>query len=147
MVDDQCTGPRPSQRFRRGIVARIIAIEDSPVIQRLIEITMRDTDVEIESYLRGSDGLEAALANPPDAVVLDLGLPDLSGWQVLERLRSDSVTSEIPVVVTTGDSRSGVADRVAALDAVILVKPYTGAVLRAEILSLIQSRPVAQSLS
>jgi len=128
-------------------VARIIAIEDSPVIQRLIEITMRDTDVEIESYLRGSDGLEAALANPPDAVVLDLGLPDLSGWQVLERLRSDSVTSEIPVVVTTGDSRSGVADRVAALDAVILVKPYTGAVLRAEILSLIQSRPVAQSLS
>jgi len=128
-------------------VARIIAIEDSPVIQRLIEITMRDTDVEIESYLRGSDGLEAALANPPDAVVLDLGLPDLSGWQVLERLRSDSVTSEIPVVVTTGDSRSGVADRVAALDAVILVKPYTGAVLRAEILSLIQSRPVARSLS
>jgi len=128
-------------------VARIIAIEDSPVIQRLIEITMRDTDVEVESYLRGSDGLEAALANPPDAVVLDLGLPDLSGWQVLERLRSDSVTSEIPVVVTTGDSRSGVADRVAALDAVILVKPYTGAVLRAEILSLIQSRPVAQSLS
>ncbi len=128
-------------------MARIIAIEDSPVIQRLIEITMRDTDVEIESYLRGSDGLEAALANPPDAVVLDLGLPDLSGWQVLERLRSDSVTSEIPVVVTTGDSRSGVADRVAALDAVILVKPYTGAVLRAEILSLIQSRPVAQSLS
>ncbi len=128
-------------------MARIIAIEDSPVIQRLIEITMRDTDVEVESYLRGSDGLEAALANPPDAVVLDLGLPDLSGWQVLERLRSDSVTSEIPVVVTTGDSRSGVADRVAALDAVILVKPYTGAVLRAEILSLIQSRPVAQSLS
>ena len=128
-------------------MARIIAIEDSPVIQRLIEITMRDTDVEIESYLRGSDGLEAALANPPDAVVLDLGLPDLSGWQVLERLRSDSVTSEIPVVVTTGDSRSGVADRVAALDAVILVKPYTGAVLRAEILSLIQSRPVARSLS
>ncbi len=128
-------------------MARIIAIEDSPVIQRLIEITMRDTGVEIESYLRGSDGLEAALANPPDAVVLDLGLPDLSGWQVLERLRSDSVTSEIPVVVTTGDSRSGVADRVAALDAVILVKPYTGAVLRAEILSLIQSRPVAQSLS
>ncbi len=128
-------------------MARIIAIEDSPVIQRLIEITMRDTDVEVESYLRGSDGLEAALANPPDAVVLDLGLPDLSGWQVLERLRSDSVTSEIPVVVTTGDSRSGVADRVAALDAVILVKPYTGAVLRAEILSLIQSRPVARSLS
>ena len=128
-------------------MARIIAIEDSPVIQRLIEITMRDTDVEVESYLRGSDGLEAALANPPDAVVLDLGLPDLSGWHVLERLRSEPVTSEIPVVVTTGDSCKSAADHVAALDAVILVKPYTGAVLRAEILSLIESRSVARSLS
>ena len=128
-------------------MARIIAIEDSPVLQRFIELALRDTDIEIEACLRGMDGLEAALANPPDLLVLDLGLPDLSGYQVLERLRSDPLTSETPVVITTGDSQSSVAERVAALDAVILVKPYTGAVLRTEILSLIENRPVAQSLS
>ena len=128
-------------------MARIIAIENSPVLQRLIEIAMRDTGIEIESFLRGPDGLEAALANPPDLLVLDLGLPDLSGWQVLEHLRSEPVTSETPVVITTGDTRPSVAERVAVLDAVLLAKPYTGAVLQEEILSLIESRPVAQSLS
>lgn len=108
---------------------------------------MRGTGVEIESCLGGLDGLEAAFANPPDLLVLDLGLPDVSGWQVLERLRSEPSTSETPVVVTTGDSRTGVAERVAALDAVLLVKPYSGAALQAEILSMIENRPVAQSLS
>lgn len=128
-------------------MARIIVIEDSPVLQRLIEIALRGTGIEIEQCLKGSDGLEAALANPPDLLVLDLGLPDLSGWQVLERLRSEPVTSKTPVVITTGDTRTSVADRAAVLDAVLLEKPYTSAVLRAEIVSLIENRPVAQSLS
>ena len=128
-------------------MARIIVIEDSPVLQRLIEIALRGTSIEIEPCLKGGDGLEAALTNPPDLLVLDLGLPDMSGWQVLERLRSEPVTSKTPVVITTGDTRTSVADRAAVLDAVLLEKPYTSAVLRAEIVSLIENRPVAQSLS
>ena len=60
-------------------MARIVAIEDSPVLQRLLALTMRDTSVEIDPYLDGSGGLEAALANPPVLIVLDLGLPDMSG--------------------------------------------------------------------
>jgi len=128
-------------------VARIIAIEDSPVLQRLLAIIMRNTGIEIEAHLDGSGGLEAALANPPDLIVLDLGLPDVSGWQVLERLRADSTTIETPVVITTGEMRGSVADRATALDAVTLEKPYTGAVLRATILMLIDTRSVAESLS
>lgn len=126
-------------------MARIITIEDSPVLQRLITITMRGTGIEVEPYLHGSGGLEAALANPPDLVVLDLGLPDLPGWQVLDRLRSEPATRETPVVITTGDTRGDVADRAATYDAVILEKPYTGAVLRATILVLINTRAVAKS--
>ena len=138
---------RPLHRFRKGgIVARIVAIEDSPVLQRLLAITMRDTDVEIEAYLDGFGGLEAALADPPDLIVLDLGLPDLSGWQVLERLRSEPQTLATPVVITTGETRGSTADRAATFDAVTLEKPYTGAVLRSTIAILIETRSVAGSL-
>jgi DNA-binding response OmpR family regulator len=128
-------------------VARLIAIEDSPVLQRLIAIAMRNTGIEIEAHLDGSRGLEAALATPPDLIVLDLGLPDMSGWQVLERLRADPATLETPVVITTGETRGSIADRAATLDAVTLEKPYTGAVLRSTILMLIDTRAVAESLS
>ncbi len=126
-------------------MARIIAIEDSPVLQRLLEITMRGTGIEVEPCLDGSGGLETILANPPDLVVLDLGLPDLSGWKVLDRLRAEPATLETPVIVTTGETRGGVADRAATYDAVTLEKPYTGAVLRATILMLINGRTVATS--
>ena len=138
--------PAPLDSIGR-IVARIIAIEDSPVLQRLLEITMRGTGVDVEPYLNGSSGLEAALADPPDLIVLDLGLPDLSGWEVLDRLRSEPATSEIPVVVTTGQALGSVADRAATYDAVTLEKPYTGAVLRATILVLIGTRSVATSVT
>ncbi len=125
----------------------MIAIEDSPVLQRLLAITMRDTSIEIEAYLDGSGGLEAALANPPDLIVLDLGLPDMSGWEVLEGLRADPATLETPVVITTGETEGSVAHRAATLDAVTLEKPYTGAVLRTTIQMLIDQRTVAESLS
>lgn len=128
-------------------MARLIVIEDSPVLQRLIAIAMRNTGIEIEAHLDGSGGLEAALATPPDLIVLDLGLPDMSGWQVLERLRADPATLETPVVITTGETRGSIADRAATLDAVTLEKPYTGAVLRSTILMLIDTRAVAESLS
>lgn len=124
-------------------MARIITIEDSPALQRLLDITMRGTGVSVEPYLGGRGGLEAVIADPPDLVILDLGLPDLSGWDVLERLRSNPGTTRLPVIVTSGDTHRGVADRAANLGAVTLAKPYTGAVLRATILVLLDTRPVA----
>jgi two-component system KDP operon response regulator KdpE len=121
-------------------VARIIAIEDSPALQRLLAITMRGTDIDVEAYLLGAPGLEAALADPPDLIILDLGLPDLPGWDILERLRLEPAMANMPVVVATGESRSAVIGRLSALDAVMLEKPYTGAVLRATVRVLLEAQ-------
>jgi DNA-binding response OmpR family regulator len=120
-------------------VARIIAIEDSPALQRLLAITMRDTGIEIEAFLLGAPGLEAAIEDPPDLVVLDLGLPDMPGWEILERLRSEPSTVNVPVVVATGESRSVVINRLSELNAVMLEKPYTGAVIRATLRVLVEA--------
>ena len=118
-------------------MARIIAIEDSPALQRLLVLTMRGTEFEIESHLLGQSGLEAALEDPPDLVILDLGLPDMPGWDVLERLRSEPETADLPIVVATGETRSGVVDRISNMGAVMLEKPFTGAGLRATVRLLI----------
>ena len=118
-------------------MARIIAVEDSPALQRLLALTMRGTGIDIESHLLGRSGLEAALENPPDLVILDLGLPDIPGWDVLERLRAAPATADVPILVATGETRSGVADRISEMGAVMLEKPFTGAVLRATVRVLI----------
>lgn len=128
-------------------MARIIAIEDSPALQRLLAITMRGSGIDIEAFLLGASGLEAAIENPPDLIVLDLGLPDMPGWEVLERLRAESSTADVPVVVATGESRTTVIKRLTELNAVMLEKPYTGAVLRAAIRVLIEANEEVGSLT
>ena len=120
-------------------MARIIAIEDSPALQRFLAITMRGTGIDIDAFLLGAPGLAAAIDDTPDLIILDLGLPDMSGWDILERLRSEPSTVSVPVVVATGETRSVVIGRLSELDAVMLEKPYTGAVLRATIRVLLEA--------
>jgi CheY-like chemotaxis protein len=60
--------------------------------------------------MRGREGLELARQDPPDLVLLDLHLPDLSGEEVLGELRADPRTAEIPVVVVSADATTGQAD-------------------------------------
>lgn len=129
----------PPDQSRGLTLARIIAIEDSPALQRLIAITMRGTDIDVEAFLLGMPGLEAAIENPPDLIILDLGLPDMPGWDILERLRSEPSTASVPIVVATGETRSVVIGRLSALNAVMLEKPYTGAVLRATVRVLLET--------
>lgn len=128
-------------------MVRIIAIDDSPALQRLLQGAMRGTAVSVESYLTGCDGVTAALENPPALVVVDLDLPDRTGWEVLERLRSNPSTAEIPVIVTTADAGEGNAGRAAELEALTLQKPYTGEVLRATVHLMTTGSPAQQAAS
>lgn len=133
-ADDGETGREARRNDHKGwAVARIIAIEDSPALQRLLALTMRGTEIEIEPHLLGRSGLDAALEDPPDLIILDLGLPDISGWDLLERLRAEPATADVPILVATGETRSGVVERISSMRAVMLEKPYTGAVLRATV--------------
>lgn len=80
---------------------RILVIEDSAVIRRLIEVCLRAADLEILMREDGPSGLSAARSESPDLLVLDIGLPGMDGWQVLDHIRSDASTKGLPVVVLT----------------------------------------------
>jgi len=80
---------------------RILLIEDSPIICRLVEICLRGPGTELVTRLDGLSGLEAVTAEAPDLVVLDIAIPELDGWQVLDAIRSNPATADLPVIVLT----------------------------------------------
>jgi HAMP domain-containing protein/CheY-like chemotaxis protein/signal transduction histidine kinase len=81
---------------------RLLVVEDNLAEQTSISELLGHDDVEIETAGTGRDALNALRRQPADCVVLDLRLPDMSGFEVLEELSGDKVLSEVPVVVFTG---------------------------------------------
>jgi HAMP domain-containing protein/CheY-like chemotaxis protein/signal transduction histidine kinase len=81
---------------------RLLVIEDDPAEQMSIAELLGEEDIEIRTAGSGSEGLAALKQEPSDCVVLDLRLPDMSGFEVLERLRDDPALADVPVVVFTG---------------------------------------------
>jgi HAMP domain-containing protein/CheY-like chemotaxis protein/signal transduction histidine kinase len=89
---------------------RLLVVENNPAEQMSISELLGYGDVEIETAGTGGDALAALRRQPADCVVLDLQLPDMSGFEVLEELSGDAVLSEVPVVVFTGRELSAEED-------------------------------------
>ena len=98
--------PAPARR------TRILIVEDEPALLRALRIDLRARGYDVLIATTGREALEQAAARPPDAVLLDLGLPDADGAEVIRQLRAHSA---VPVIVLSG--RIGVTDKIGALDA------------------------------
>ena len=77
-------------------------IEDNPAEQLSIAALLEHNDIEIVSAGTGAAALELLREKPADCVVLDLRLPDISGFEVLEQLNADPALADLPVIVFTG---------------------------------------------
>ena len=103
-------------------MATILLIEDDFGIRTAVTRALTDLGHAVTTTDRGMSGLESAVDKPPDVVLLDLGLPDIDGLQVLAMLRA---VSDVPVIIIT--ARDDDADMVRALDAGAddyVVKPF-----------------------
>jgi DNA-binding response OmpR family regulator len=78
---------------------KILIIEDDPFLRRAYEVGLRGQGLEVYVAGDGEAGMVMAEANQPDAIVLDILMPTLSGIEVLERLRRNPEVARIPVVV------------------------------------------------
>ena len=96
---------------RTLVATRVLVVEDSAVIQRLISVCLRPSGVEVETRSDGPTGLQAALENPPDLLILDVGLPKMDGWHVLDRIRSDIRTRNLKVLVLTAHAQEETRER------------------------------------
>jgi two-component system KDP operon response regulator KdpE len=126
---------------RSATNSRILVIDDEAQIRRLLRITLEAGGFDMSEAHSGRSGLSEAAALQPDGIILDLGLPDLPGIEVLRQLRE---WSQIPVLVLT--VRDHVEDKTTALDAGAddyLTKPFNGAELMARLRAIMRrARPV-----
>ncbi len=95
-----------------GPVTTVLVIDDEPQILRALRINLRVRQYDVHTAGSGSEALEIAAKFPPDLVILDLGLPDLDGVDVIHGLRG---WTEAPIIVLSG--RADSTDKVEALDA------------------------------
>ncbi|MEU7932279.1 response regulator [Micromonospora echinofusca] len=93
-------------------MTRILVVDDEPQIVRALRINLRVRGYDVQAVATGTAALKAAASDPPDLVVLDLGLPDIDGVEVIRGLRG---WTHVPIIVLSG--RAGSQDKVAALDA------------------------------
>jgi two-component system KDP operon response regulator KdpE len=103
-------------------VTRVLVVDDEPQILRALSINLRARGYEMLTAATGAEALDVAARGRPDLVILDLGLPDIDGVEVIRGLRG---WSRAPIVVLSG--RSDSADKVEALDAGAddyLTKPF-----------------------
>jgi DNA-binding response OmpR family regulator len=80
---------------------KILIIDDTEAIQKLLRINLSVRGYTVISAFNGVEGLETALKDEPDLIILDLMLPDITGWNLLSKLKNDIQLSYIPVFVMT----------------------------------------------
>jgi len=125
--------------------AAILVIDDERQIRRLLRVTLEAGGYRVLEAETGTLGLQEIAHQAPDGVILDLGLPDLDGTEVIRRLRE---WSRVPVLVLS--VREGEEDKIAALDAGAddyLTKPFGGRELLARVRAILRRAPAANELS
>ncbi len=102
---------------------RLLVVEDNPAEQLSVRELLGHDDVDLTVAMTGKEALAAANEQPFDCMVLDLRLPDMSGFEVLERLRETPSLTELPVVVFTGKELTSEEDaRLRTLARSVVVK-------------------------
>lgn len=119
-------------------MARIVLVEDDVEIRRLVAGALAEQGHDVESAATAMEGLELAVRGGPDVVLLDLGLPDLDGTELLRMIRA---VSPVPVIVITARGADEVVVR--TLDAGAddyLVKPFSVAQLEARVRAVLRRK-------
>ena len=84
----------------------LLCVEDNPGNLKLIELFMtRRPDLHLLTAVNGKSGLETAWVSRPEVIVMDINLPDISGFKALEMLRADPATAHIPVIALSANTQ------------------------------------------
>ena len=93
---------------------RILLVDDEPDLVELVRVNLDQAGYRVESAEGGREALAAIRRNPPDLIILDLMLPDVSGTEICRQVRADQRLSEIPIIMLT--ARGEEDDRVVGLE-------------------------------
>lgn len=121
--------------------ATILVCEDDPSLRLLFRLTIEPHGYRVVEAGDGRSGIELARSSAPDLLIIDMGLPDFTGIEVVRALREESALERTPILMTTGSMQLG--DRLTAEDAGVdafLYKPFDMVRLVTEIQRLLGRR-------
>ena len=124
-------------------MTRVLVVDDEPQILRALRINLRARQYDVATAASGTQALDEAAAHPPDLVILDLGLPDMDGVDVIGGLRG---WTAVPIIVLSG--RADSTDKVKALDAGAddyVTKPFGMDELLARMRAAVRRTPAAEA--
>jgi DNA-binding response OmpR family regulator len=114
------------------VATEILCIDDENGVIELVELIMQKEGITVKGALSGQEGLTLMRKSPPQAVLLDIMMPDVDGWEVFKQIKADPKLKDVPIIIVTArDStfeeiiareRAGVDD--------YITKPFTPAKLR-----------------
>ena len=83
----------------------VMIVEDEPAIRGLLSMTLEQEDYRVETAADGREALEKVRDHPPDAMLVDLVIPVMDGWSLIDTLEADATVGEIPVVAVSATNR------------------------------------------
>ena len=86
--------------------ARVLCIDDEPGVIELVSLILKPQDIQVDGANSGSEGLDAMRKALPDAVLLDIMMPDMDGWEVYQQMQADDRLKQIPVIIVTARNSS-----------------------------------------
>lgn len=109
---------------------RILIIDDTPIMLRLLNTILRD-DYDMMFAKSGGKGIESAKKDTPDMILLDIMMPDMSGFDVLTALKSDETTESIPIILMTASDSIDDEEKGYDLGAVDYIrKPFVNGIVK-----------------
>jgi len=126
---------------------RVAVIEDDAAVRRVLTRILEDARYSVIAVADGENGLRAVAEHQPDLLILDLSLPRIDGLEICRRLRADSRTVTLPIIVLT--AHTAIEDMVAALDAGaddFVSKPFQQVELLARLRSAYRTREVVRRM-
>ena len=107
-------------------MAKVLVVDDEPNIVLSLEFLMQQTGFEVTTAFDGESALILVNENPPDLVLLDISLPGISGFEVLEQLRNQAAFKRLPIVMLTAHGREVEREKGLALGADdYITKPFS----------------------
>ena len=120
---------------------RVLVIDDSDPIHKLVVARLKPEGLEVTGERDGQAGIDRAIADPPDLILLDVDMPDLDGFEVCKKLKEHPSTRDVPIIFLTGTTSTDSKVRGLDLGAVDYVtKPFDQVELRARVRAALRTK-------
>jgi DNA-binding response OmpR family regulator len=109
-----------------GAGKSVVVVNDSPELLELAEMLLRDEDFDVKVAVVGTGAYDLIRSTLPDLVILDVRLPDISGWDILQALKLNEATAQIPILVCSAAVQElrALETQLARMGVDILIKPF-----------------------